>query len=322
MSYYRTSLIPLRQLALLLAVTGTCKSESIANVSTTAGSCVSFGCKTSRIALQSCQCNVHCVVHSDCCDDYASTCSKQLEVLNHTQPEHVKAAHRPDHGVAEHGVVQASNSSEKVHPTHNVASGEYGGRQGHASRERDSNDGIKTPPSNTGKKSPETNGKESSRTPSAQSGKSDKKEAEKSSRGHHITAKHDASDAASAGKGDEHNKTGVSHTQSPKGGKHHEAPLHESATKPSHARGSVENQLSLRFILLACAAGLALPVSVALLLILRSRGHCGGVQPFHLVGKPPQTPTDGPLPQQLPTAAPPVDIDQQESEILGQSSHP
>jgi len=45
--------------------------------------CAALGCTTHHVSQQSCQCNAHCVLHNDCCEDFEAACPN-VTLTNHT----------------------------------------------------------------------------------------------------------------------------------------------------------------------------------------------------------------------------------------------
>ena len=91
-----------------------------------AGSCKAFTCSVRKQAEDSCQCNLHCRVHTDCCSDYEAIC------LNQTDPSLLrKAAAAPTDSSTVRVSVNDTNMRVAINHTngeHNEEDHSKGGR--------------------------------------------------------------------------------------------------------------------------------------------------------------------------------------------------
>jgi len=218
--------------------------------------CAALGCTTHHVSQQSCQCNAHCVLHNDCCEDFEAACPN-VTLTNHTsssgdanstKSSHERGAKHPkSDSTAEAAGANTRPVHEKVH-------------------EKAHEPGSSTPDNK------------------AERGKSDKGAAAAAA----DDEKPDADSTKAAHEAHEKQPKQPSHSAGGRSDKPQEAAKAAEKDKADKGKASRGRQgVPSSMVLAACALALFVPLGVSLILILRSRGMCGArFQPVSVTEQP------------------------------------
>jgi len=230
----------------------------------TGGLCAtSGGCSVHKIDSRGCQCNFHCAAHKDCCSDFAAVCPNQTDPCLEHKCKGV-AAPTP--------ITDASKVKAKTNAT---AAGKGSGGSSSSKAAGKATGGGKEDKPPKEDKSP--------------------KGEETSKKGHHTattTAAKGSGGASGKASGSSSSTSGKasgekSHGDKEHGDKEHSSEkAHEKEHEKEHEHGEHEHaehahdhpghrgSMSWVVVLLACATGLTIPITVSIILILRARGVC------------------------------------------------
>lgn len=258
----------------------------------TAGLCSSIGCSVHKMDGRSCQCNFHCDAHHDCCSDFAATCPNLTDpCLEHKCKSHAPGAASADTSAAaskahEHTKAHSSTASTGNATAHEHTKGHSPTTKAAASKEGESGKSESKSKSTTDAK------------PSH--GHHDESDAKK---GHH---EHSAKPSGGGTSGAKPSSGASSSGSASADGGSKESKPHEHAHEHEKKEGEHDKKagsdhphhekrgaVSWLIVLLACATGLTIPITLSIVLILRARGVCCASTAVHQrIDLPPKTPTE------------------------------
>jgi hypothetical protein len=280
-------------LGLLLA------SATAAPSGSTANTCAAIGCTTHKADGYQCQCNFHCQAHNDCCADVATVCLNQTDPClapNHGCKGHKDAGNATATSKAGGGGGKASSNTNSTKATHAGKEGGASAKAGH--QEKAAASDKKSSTTTSGAKSDAKQGSHHEHAPAAAgkgkgdgssggsgsgSGGGKAAEAGKAAEtGKEHTKKEGAAEAGGAKKEDKGASAGAD-----KKAAHEHEHEHEHAAKEGGAHegkaGGQHAGVSWVIVLLACLTGLFVPITVAIVLVLRARGVCCAKHPHQRV---------------------------------------
>ena len=242
----------------------------------TGTTCASLGCSTHKVDGQSCQCNFHCAAHKDCCADFRAACPNATDPLAGSSPHH-----------AEHGKAPSAPQS----PSHK------GGGTGNATSQKVAHEKPPPKPAHEAEK----NTKHHEHAPSPAPSLPSKHSADKAAAGKSGGSSSGSSGGKSSGSSGGKSSGGGSSGGSSSGGSTASKAKGSNSTSSSSRGGEHEKSehekkhqtFSFAVVLLVCATGITLPITVSIILVLRSRGVCCVSTAFQRIDRPPTKPTQG-----------------------------
>jgi len=231
--------------------------------SSTSQSCATLGCSTHKVSDgRPCQCNFHCSAHHDCCTDYAAACPNASDPM--VSPH--GGANGGENGTAK---VTKSTKAASTKTAHEPNTKHSAGKQSGSTH---------TASSSGGKGAGSKGGADGVATAVTPGGNST---IATGGGGTHSSSK---GGGATKDKG-EHQEHSKEKTEHPEHGEHHSS---------NHSPGAKHSSTtSLIVVLLACATGITVPITISIILILRARGVCCVSSSFQRIDKPPAQPAAG-----------------------------
>lgn len=240
--------------------------------------CTTLGCTLHKHDGWVCQCNFHCGAHGDCCADFDLACPNATDPMagaNHSAHEY------PEEEISkkEPRVMDHEREAPKKDPREHT----------HASASSTSNeherDATKKEPHEHLHATNATNGRSS-----ASSAKPSAKPAHPSS----GSRPRPAEKASGNGPAPAHKEPGGGHHEADKatGKAEHDKAEHDKAERDKADKAKSErdshphrgrNPFPWPMVVFGCVVALTVPVTIALMLVLRARGLCGPVPSFQPV---------------------------------------
>jgi len=240
------------------------------------GSCATLQCSVHKMEGRPCQCNFHCDAHHDCCSDFATVCSNLTDPCLQHQCKHNSAAAATSIEAKAHDHSKAHSGSSTGNATSNEAK-THDHLKAHAANSATNTTSTKGSASSTHEKETKSGGKDAkdakNKAATDSKGGHGKQEEGESKKGHeHSSGSKESSSGAS--KSAPNGKSGGSAGSKEAGGKDNKQHTHEHAKAESEHTKAKHETISWIIVLLACATGLTVPVTVSIVLILRARGVC------------------------------------------------
>jgi len=229
--------------------------------SATDGQCAQLGCTAHKEASRQCQCNVHCTAHHDCCSDFEAAC------LNATSSAPAQSSEK--------------GSSDKSHapssPHHAPSSPHHAPSSPHTPHN----------PKSAGGKGSDSSGCGSSGSNGGKGSSGNKPE--------HEQHTHNSSPTSPKSAGDKGSDSSSSGSSGGKGSSSSKAGNEQHSKAHEHSKRQPVSSTSIMIVVLACITGITVPVTVSIVLVLRSRGVCcvSSTSAVHQrIDRPPTKPTD------------------------------
>ena len=222
------------------------------------GKCATFGCSMHKDPAHSCQCNLHCTAHKDCCSDYATACT--ANATDASSELHGSKGPRPSTNSTKRERSKPASPSpdgKHQHPTHDTAN-----------KTTTDHNAKHTPAAN-----PAHGGESSSSSSSSQHSGSEK--------GSSKAAIGSSSKSSEHGKNEEHNKE-----------KEAKEKAHEHEHKSGQKHRGAPSSVNIAIVVLACISGITVPITISIVLVLRARGICCVGTKFQRIDRPPVVPTE------------------------------
>lgn len=277
-----------------------------ATAAPSATTCAVLGCTTHKADDgRSCQCNFHCSKHQDCCSDNSQVCANATDpclVPGHSCKTHAAGNSTTSASKPEHAGKATNNNTTKATHVGKEASSTNSAKSGH---DKASSEASKKTPS-TASKTDSKQGSHHEHTPKADSskgggggsggskadGKGDGSSTGKataaaaaSDSGGSSSGKATAPAAATTDGGKEHTKkeANAKDAKATEGGDKKAAHEHSSSSSHDGHAGGQHSSINWVIVILACLTGLFVPITVAIILVLRARGVCCAKHPHQRV---------------------------------------
>lgn len=227
--------------------------------------CMTLGCTMHKRDGWVCQCNFHCAAHGDCCADFSVACPNSTDPAasagtNHSSHEHsTEAVPKKEHGADHEREAPKKEQREHTHATADMPMSEHEHESGKKEQREHTHSAANATNDHDG-------------TALAKHSKPAHTPVSHARQGEKGTSKqplaHKQRDTADVGKTIEKGE-------------------HDKSEKPRSERDSHVHRGKAPFpwpmVVFGCVVALTVPLTVALVLVLRGRGFCGPVPSFQPV---------------------------------------